>query len=92
VVNHQDKNPGKIQELVVGVKEGRLVYVVLSIGGFLGMVNKAVCHALESLSIPCRSAICSGGEAKRFCYHATLFLFKSTTFDGSHHAISTHTY
>jgi hypothetical protein len=51
VVNHHAKNPGKIQELVIGVKDGRLVYVVLSIGGFLGMVNEAVCHALESLSI-----------------------------------------
>ena len=40
MVNQQDKNPGKIQELVIGVKDGRLVYVVLSIGGFLGMVNK----------------------------------------------------
>jgi len=33
-------------------KDGRLVYVVLSIGDFPGMVNELFCLALESLRIP----------------------------------------
>jgi sporulation protein YlmC with PRC-barrel domain len=49
-----DENLGKIHELVIDVKDGRLVYVVLSIGDFLGMVNKPVCLASESLRIPSR--------------------------------------
>jgi len=40
VVNRQDKNLGKIHELVIDAKEGRLVYAVLSFGGFMGMGNK----------------------------------------------------
>ena len=37
---------------MIDAKDGLLVYVVLSIGDFMGMVNKAVCLALESLRIP----------------------------------------
>ena len=40
VVNRQDESLGKIQELVVDAKEGRLAYAVLSFGGFMGMGNK----------------------------------------------------
>jgi sporulation protein YlmC with PRC-barrel domain len=40
VVNRQDENLGKIHELVIDAKEGRLTYAVLSFGGFLGMGNK----------------------------------------------------
>jgi len=40
VVNRQDENLGNIHELVIDVKDGRLVYVVLSIGDLPGMVNK----------------------------------------------------
>ena len=48
----RDENLGKIHELVIEVKDGRLVYGVLSIGDFPGMVNQLVCYALESLRIP----------------------------------------
>jgi sporulation protein YlmC with PRC-barrel domain len=51
VVNRRDENLGEIHELVIDVKDGRLVYVVLSIGDTMGMVNKLVCLALESLRI-----------------------------------------
>ena len=40
VVNRQDENLGKIHELVIDAKEGRLAYAVLSFGGFMGMGNK----------------------------------------------------
>jgi len=40
VVNHQDESLGKIHELVIDAKEGRLAYAVLSFGGFIGMGNK----------------------------------------------------
>ena len=40
VVNHQDQSLGKIHELVIDAKEGRLAYAVLSFGGFIGMGNK----------------------------------------------------
>ena len=40
MVNRQDENLGKIHELVIDAEDCLLVYVVLSIGGFLGMGNK----------------------------------------------------
>lgn len=40
VVNRQDENLGKIHELVIDAREGRLAYAVLSFGGFMGMGNK----------------------------------------------------
>ena len=39
-VNRQNEDLGKIHELVIDAKDGRLVYAVLSFGGFLGMGNK----------------------------------------------------
>jgi hypothetical protein len=40
VVNRQNENLGKIHELVIDAKEGRLAYAVLSFGGFMGVGNK----------------------------------------------------
>jgi sporulation protein YlmC with PRC-barrel domain len=40
VVNRKNEDLGKIHELVIDAKEGRLAYAVLSSGGFLGMGNK----------------------------------------------------
>ena len=40
VVTRQNENLGKIQELVIDAREGRLAYAVLSFGGFMGMGNK----------------------------------------------------
>src|ERR1035437_11058279 len=37
VVNRQNEDLGKINELVIDAKEGRMAYAVLSFGGFLGM-------------------------------------------------------
>jgi len=40
VINRQNENLGKIHELVIDAKNGRLAYAVLSFGGFMGMGNK----------------------------------------------------
>ncbi len=40
VVNRQNENVGKIDELVIDAKKNRVMYAVLSFGGFMGMGNK----------------------------------------------------
>jgi sporulation protein YlmC with PRC-barrel domain len=40
VINRQNENLGKINEIVFDARSGRLAYAVLSFGGFLGMGNK----------------------------------------------------
>ncbi len=40
VVNHLGENLGRIHELVVDARSGRLAYAVLSFGGFLARGNK----------------------------------------------------
>jgi hypothetical protein len=40
VINRQNEDLGKIHELVIDARNGRLAYAVLSFGGFLGMGNK----------------------------------------------------
>jgi hypothetical protein len=54
MVNRQDEKLGNIHDLVIDAKDDRLLYVVFSIGDFLGMVDIAVRLALESLRIPPR--------------------------------------
>lgn len=40
VINKQNEDLGKIHEIVIDAKEGRVAYAVLSFGGFMGMGNK----------------------------------------------------
>jgi hypothetical protein len=40
VINRKNEGLGKIHELVIDAKEGRLAYAVLSFGGFVGLGNK----------------------------------------------------
>jgi len=40
VVNRENEDLGKIHELVIDAKDGRIAYAVLSFGGFMGMGNK----------------------------------------------------
>lgn len=49
VVNRENETLGKIQELVIDAKEGRLAYAVLSFGGFMGMGNKCFALPWEAL-------------------------------------------
>jgi len=39
VVNRQDENLGNIHEPMIDAEDGRLLYVVLSIGGFMGFLG-----------------------------------------------------
>ena len=40
VINHGNEDLGKIHELVIDAKDGRIAYAVLSFGGFMGMGDK----------------------------------------------------
>jgi sporulation protein YlmC with PRC-barrel domain len=40
VINRQNDELGKIHELVIDAKDGRVSYAVLASGGFMGMGNK----------------------------------------------------
>lgn len=40
VINRQNEELGRIHELVIDAKEGRVSYAVLTFGGFMGMGNK----------------------------------------------------
>ena len=40
VVNQQNEAIGKIEELMISVKDGQVSYAVMSFGGFLGFGNK----------------------------------------------------
>ncbi len=40
IVNHQNEDLGKIEELMVDLETGRIAYAVLSFGGFLGLGDK----------------------------------------------------
>ena len=40
VVNAAGEDLGKLEELMIGVEDGRVTYAVLSFGGFLGMGDK----------------------------------------------------
>ena len=58
MVNRRDENPGKIHELLIDAEGCLLVYVLLYIGGFLGMGNKlfamprkALVNALSDIAL-----------------------------------------
>jgi sporulation protein YlmC with PRC-barrel domain len=40
VINSRDEDIGKIKELVLNLRTGKIAYAVLSFGGFLGMGDK----------------------------------------------------
>ena len=40
VINRQNEDLGKIHELVIDAKDGRIAYAVLTFGGFMGLGNK----------------------------------------------------
>lgn len=48
VVNLQNEDIGDIKELMIDWKNGKVVYAVLSFGGFLGMGDKLFAIPLES--------------------------------------------
>lgn len=52
VVNNSSENLGKIEDIVVDAGSGRILYGVLSFGGFLGMGDKLFAIPWESLDLP----------------------------------------
>ena len=40
VKNHQDENIGNLEEIMIDLETGRVAYVVISAGGFLGIGDK----------------------------------------------------
>jgi sporulation protein YlmC with PRC-barrel domain len=51
VVNTAGENLGKIDELMIDLEDGRVSYVVLSFGGFLGMGNKLFAFPWQALKL-----------------------------------------
>lgn len=49
VVNQQNEDLGKIEDIVVDADAGRIAYAVLSFGGFLGMGDKYFAIPWEAL-------------------------------------------
>ena len=49
VVNQQNENLGKIEDVVIDADAGRIAYAVLSFGGFLGMGDKYFAIPWEAL-------------------------------------------
>jgi sporulation protein YlmC with PRC-barrel domain len=50
VRNLENENVGKIEDLMIDANDGRVIYAVLSFGGFLGMGNKLFAVPWPSLS------------------------------------------
>jgi hypothetical protein len=50
VENSKGENLGKIESLMLDLSEGRILYAVLSFGGFLGMGDKLFPVPVEALS------------------------------------------
>jgi sporulation protein YlmC with PRC-barrel domain len=51
VVNGQDEDLGRIEELMIDLPSGRIAYAVLSFGGFLGFGDKRFAVPFEALAI-----------------------------------------
>ncbi len=59
VVNHENEDLGKIEHLMIDLENGRVAYVVLSFGGFLGMGDKR----LRSRGMPYKLAPWRSGSS-----------------------------
>ena len=51
VVNSHNEDLGKIEHLMIDIESGRVVYAVLSFGGFLGMGDKLFAIPWKALTI-----------------------------------------
>ncbi|MHB8100707.1 MAG: PRC-barrel domain-containing protein [Methanosarcina sp.] len=51
VINMAGEHLGKIEDLMIDLEYGRIVYAVLSFGGFLGIGNKLFAIPWEALSV-----------------------------------------
>ena len=51
VINAAGEDIGKIEELMIDLRDGRIAFAVLSFGGFLGMGNKLFAIPLQALRL-----------------------------------------
>lgn len=51
VINPQGEDLGKVEDIMLDIHEGRVAYVVLSFGGFMGMGNKLFAIPWKALSL-----------------------------------------
>ncbi|MDY9925365.1 PRC-barrel domain-containing protein [Methanosarcina sp.] len=51
VINTAGEDLGKIEELMIDLRDGRVAYAVLSFGGFLGLGNKLFAIPWNALSL-----------------------------------------
>ncbi len=51
VVNRQNEDLGKVEEIMIDTASGRVAYAVLSFGGFLGMGEKLFAIPWQSLEV-----------------------------------------
>jgi sporulation protein YlmC with PRC-barrel domain len=51
VVNRRNEDLGKIEHLMIDIESGRVVYAVLSFGGFLGMGDKLFAIPWKALTV-----------------------------------------
>lgn len=51
VINKADENLGKIEDFMVDLATGRIVYAVLSFGGFMGIGNKLFAIPINALKL-----------------------------------------
>ncbi|MCL4796865.1 MAG: PRC-barrel domain-containing protein [Bryobacteraceae bacterium] len=51
VVNRRNEDLGKIEHLMIDIESGRVIYAVLSCGGFLGMGDKLFAIPWKALTV-----------------------------------------
>jgi sporulation protein YlmC with PRC-barrel domain len=51
VINSRDEDIGKIKEILLNLRTGKIAYVVLSFGGFLGMGDKLFAIPFQLMKI-----------------------------------------
>ena len=61
VVNDANQSIGKIDDLLVG-RSDKVLYAVLSVGGFLGVGSKLVAVPYASLQIGAKDVVLPGGD------------------------------
>lgn len=57
VMNHQDEDLGKIEDLMIDLSAGRVAYAVVSFGGFLGMGDKLFAVPFSALTCDCEKEV-----------------------------------
>ena len=64
VVNEANQSIGKIDDLLVG-RSDKVLYAVLSVGGFLGVGSKLVAVPYASLQIGAKDVVLPGGNKEQ---------------------------